>query len=73
MNRWYTLSTFAGDGGSCVLGAGLEFEWRGNKYFMSACSPYQGSLSWEEPLDEIKQMLADIGAEKIYYNCGRMD
>lgn len=73
MSIWYNLSKESGNKGSCVLGAGFEFEWQGDKYFMSACSPYQGSLSWEAHIDTIKEMLEKIGATNIYYNWGRMD
>ena len=73
MDVWYEASKEVGDKGSCVLGAGFEFEWQGDKYFMSACSPYQGSISWETPKDTVKEMLEKIGATKIYYNWGNMD
>ena len=73
MDEWWVLSKLAGDRGSCVLGAGFHFEWNDNKYFMCACSPHQGSISWEKPKDKIEQMLKDIGATNIYYDWGRMD
>ena len=73
MDKWYELSKAIGDKGSCVLGAGFHFEWQGNEYFMSACSPWQGSLSWEAHIDTIKELLKDVGATEIYYNYGRMD
>lgn len=73
MQKWYELSARVGDIGSCVVGAGFKFEWNGDEYFMSACSPYQGSISWENPKDEIKRMLEDIGATNISYNWGSMD
>lgn len=73
MDKWYSLSREVGEQGSCVVGAGFEFEWKGDKYFMPACSPYHGSISWETPKDTIKEMLEKIGATEIYYNWGRMD
>ena len=73
MDEWFVQSSMVGDKGSCVLGAGFRFEWEGDKYFMSACSPYQGSISWEEPKDKIQKMLEDIGATEIYFDYGRMD
>lgn len=73
MDVWYKLSKSEGDKGSCVLGAGFGFEWRDNEYFMSACSPYQGSLSWEVHKDTIKALLEGVGATNIAYNWGRMD
>lgn len=73
MDTWYMLSEKVGDKGSCVLGAGFEFEWQGNKYFMSACSPWQGSISWETNKDDIQKALENIGATNIYYNWGHLD
>lgn len=73
MRTWYNLSKEVGEQGSCVIGAGFEFEWEDNKYFMPACSPHHGSISWETPKDTIKEMLEKIGATNIYYNWGRMD
>lgn len=73
MNTWYELSKEVGDKGSCVLGAGFEFEWQGNKYFMGACSPWQGSISWETHKDVIQNLLENIGATNIYYKWGNID
>jgi hypothetical protein len=73
MDEWFVQSSMVGDKGSCVLGAGFTFEWRGDKYFMNACSPYQGSISWEEPKDKIRNMLEEVGATEIYYKWGNMD
>lgn len=73
MEAWYCQSQANGDDGCCVLGAGFSFEWRGDKYFMCSCSPYQGSLSWELDKNNIQKMLEDIGATNIYYNWGNMD
>ena len=73
MDMWYACSSISGEGGSCVLGAGLDFEWEGDKYFMPAQSPHQGSLSWEKHVDVVKATLKGVGATNIYYNWGRMD
>ena len=73
MDIWYELSSKVGDEGSCVLGAGFKFKWQDKKYFMLACSPYQGSISWEKHKDTIEVLLKDIGAEDIQYDWGRMD
>lgn len=73
MDKWFELSSMVGEKGSCVIGAGFEFEWQGNKYFMTACSPYHGSISWEEPKDTIQKMLEKAGATNIYYHWGNMD
>ena len=73
MDTWYKLSEFEGDKGSCVLGAGFNFTWKEDDYFMCACSPYQGSISWEANKDAVRLMLQGIGAENISYDWGRMD
>lgn len=73
MDAWYKLSETEGEGGSCVIGAGFNFTWNGEDYFMNACSPYQGSLSWEKYKDVVYLMLKGIRAEKINYDWGRMD
>ena len=73
MDVWHDLSKKVGDKGSCVLGAGFKFEWKGDDYFMPAQSPWQGSISWETHKDTIKKMLENIGATEIQYDWGRMD
>ena len=73
MDIWYDLSKKEGNKGSCVLGAGFNFEWQDEKYFMHACSPWQGSISWEAHKDVIHKMLEDIGATNIRYDWGNMD
>ena len=73
MEYWYKKSKEYGDKGSCVLDAGFDFILDGQAYFMSAQSPYQGSLSWESSVDEIERMLQNIGAINVYYDYGNMD
>lgn len=73
MKIWYDLSGNNGDKGCCVLGAGFNFNFKGEKYFMRACSPYQGSLSWERYIGVIQEMLENINATEINYNWGAMD
>ena len=73
MRQWYKMSTAVGDHGSCVIGAGFSFTWNGNEYFMSACSPYQGSISWETNKEDVRKMLEDAGATNIYYDWGCID
>ena len=73
MQKWYQMSTAVGDQGSCVIGAGFSFTWNGDEYFMSACSPYQGSISWETNVEDVRKMLEDVGATNIYYDWGNMD
>lgn len=73
MEIWYELSKSVGDQGSCVIGAGFDFTWRGDDYHMPACSPWQGSISWETHKDKINQVLEAIGATNIHYNWGVID
>ena len=73
MNTWYNLSKEVGDVGSCVLGAGFKFTYKDNPYFMGACSPWQGSISWETHKDTIAKLLEDAGCTNISYDWGMMD
>lgn len=73
MNAWYMLSKAEGDKGCCVIGAGFKFTWNDEDYFMCACSPYQGSVSWEANKDKVETMLREIGATNIIYEWGVMD
>lgn len=73
MVHWFNLSKATGDIGSCVIGAGFNFTYKNVHYFMGACSPYQGSISWETHTDIIKTELQNIGATDISYDWGRMD
>jgi hypothetical protein len=73
MDKWYWWSMMHGDAGSCVLGAGFNFDWNGDEYFMPAQSPYQGSISWESCKDDVKKLLEEIGATNIEYDWGNMD
>lgn len=73
INMWRALQDKVGDVGSCVIGAGFEFDYKDNRYFMSPCSNYQGSISWEINKDDIEHLLELIGATNITYDWGRMD
>lgn len=73
MTAWYEMSEAVGDLGGCVIGAGFNFTYKNKPYFMSACSPWQGSLSWERHKDRVKEMLVEIGATEIRYDWGRLD
>lgn len=73
MTTWYSLSEKVGDFGGCVVGAYLEFVYNGQKYRMSAQSPWQGEGSWTTPLDTVIRMTRESGATDIRWNCGRLD
>lgn len=73
MREWYNRSKKTGDIGSCVLGAGMKFNYNGTEYFMNPCSPWQGSCSWEAHTDWVKKELEKIGCTDVYYDCGHLD
>lgn len=73
MKHWYELSKETGDRGGCVLGAGMNFNYKGIPYRMAACSPWQGEGSWTPHVDTVKKMLSDIGATEIRWDYGRLD
>ena len=71
--KWDDLSAITQHlGGSCTIGDGFEFTYKGTDYFMVP-PPYQGSCIYEHWIDTIKEKLKEIGAENIHYNYGRMD
>ena len=69
---WKLFQEKVGDVGSYVTGAGFEFDYNGQPYFLSPCSRFQGSIAWETNMQEIKCMLEQVGAKGIYYNWGVM-
>lgn len=73
MEKWYIQSRKNGDHGPCVLGAGISCRFEGTKYFIAACSPWQGATSWEHGLNKIINQLRAIGATDISYDPGRAD
>ncbi len=73
MEWWYKASAKVGDIGSCVLGAGFRFNYNGVLYHMAACSPYQGSVSWEQNIGTVRIMLELAGADNIQYEYGNLD
>ena len=73
MMDWYYKSKEYGDVGSCVLGAGFQFEYKGEWYFMPPQGPWQGSCSWEASKDDVKKQLESAGATEITYYWGWMD
>ena len=72
-NIWSQRCKYTGDGGSCVIGEGMEFIYDRQLYKMSPGSPYQGELSWTVSVPLISELLELIGAKEIYMNYGRMD
>ena len=73
MDLWREMSRDVGDVGSCVIGAYLEMDYKGQKYRIHPQSPWQGSMSWEEPMKFIIGCFERIGAENVYYIPGRLD
>nr|WP_173026411.1 hypothetical protein [Aeromonas sp. Ne-1] len=70
---WKEEADFYGDKGACVLGAGFEFTYQNQRYFMPPMSIWQGSVSWEHCKDDIQNQLIEIGASEIRYDYGVMD
>jgi hypothetical protein len=62
-----------GDIGSCVIGAGFNFTYKNLSYRMIPMSKWQGSLTWEKFVKEIREKLEKIGAENIMYDWGMLD
>jgi len=73
MRYWFDCARFYGDEGSCVIGAGFTFKYRGKWYFMRSQSPWQGSISWEHFVGDVQAMLENAGAEDISYDWGVLD
>lgn len=71
--RWTRLANMHGDEGSAVIGAGFYFNYNGQKYKMAPQSKWQGSMSWEAYIEEIKAALEKAGATDIYFDYGNMD
>ena len=72
-DKWSKLSESYGDSGSCVMGAGFTFSYEGTMYFLPPLSCWQGSLSWEHYIDEVRSELEAIGAKNINYDWGVLD
>lgn len=72
-NTWAEWAKEYGDVGSCVLGAGFEFNYEGQRYKMPPTGPWQGSCSWEASRNEVEELLKGAGATNIRYHWGHMD
>lgn len=73
MLRYYELAKQVGDVGACTIGEYIEFRYKEALYRMCPQTPYQGEMSWREPLPEIENLLKTVGATDIYVNYGRLD
>lgn len=73
MNKWYYLSSKTGDKGGCVIGAKMQFNYKGEDYDMAPASPWQGEDSWTPHVEFVKKELESIGATNIYWDCGILD
>lgn len=71
--QWKMFQEQVGDVGSCVVGAGFEFDYKRQPYFLTPCSRFQGSISWERNMEDIRRMLEEVGAKGISYRLGVMD
>lgn len=72
-STWAEWAREYGDVGSCVLGAGFEFDYEGQRYKMPPTGPWQGSCSWEASKDKVEELLKEAGATNIRYHWGHMD
>jgi len=70
---WTDLANSYGDVGPCVIGAGFEFDYNGQAYFLPPLSRWQGSISWEHWKDKIQRELENVGATNVRYDWGTMD
>lgn len=71
--KWTRLANAYGDIGSCVIGAGFEFDFEEKRYFLPPMSMWQGSCSWEASVKEIKADLEAIGCTDVVFHWGIMD
>ena len=71
--QWSEWAREYGDIGSCVIGAGFEFDYEGQRYYMPPIGPWQGSCSWEASKDRVEELLREAGATNIRYHWGIMD
>lgn len=70
---WADKANAYGDKGSCVLGAGFEFSYKGENYKMIPASKWQGSISWEMFSGGVYVRLKKIGATNVRFNVGILD
>lgn len=73
MDYWYEAGHEVGDKGSCVIGEGMFFNYKGEDYWMMPNTGWQGEGSWTPFVPAIKEMLKAAGATDIDWNCGRLD
>lgn len=71
--EWAKRENEYGDVGSCVLGAGFTFKFKGRYYKMPPQGHFQGSCSWEASKDDIQSLLVEAGCEELQYHWGNMD
>lgn len=70
---WEKLCAISKDEGSCAIGYGMLFVYRGVKYKMIPRSNKQGEWSWTQWVDVIKSCLMDVGCTDILWDCGHLD
>lgn len=59
--------------GSCIIGEGIHFDYKGNSYKMCNQGVYQGSIHFEELATKAEQWLAKLGATNMWIDYGRLD
>ena len=74
MAMWEEYSRILGDhDGLCIIGEGVEFNYKGNKYKMFNQSIYQGDRHYRKCAEYARCLLEKLGATDICINMGRLD
>jgi len=73
MQLWYDLGQTVGDQGLCAIGYKMSFRYKDVDYDMSPVTGFQGEYSHVKWVDTIKNLLSNLGATNIHWDCGRLD
>lgn len=74
MDFWEEYSANHGPhAGYCIIGEGIEFDFKGTHYRMHSQCKWQGSVHFEQCAKVVEVLLREIGAEKIRIDYGRLD
>ena len=70
---WQDLIAMTPDEGSCVIGYGMNFKYKGTLYRMIPRSNKQGEYSWNKWVNLIIKYLRMTGCTDIDWDCGHLD
>lgn len=74
MALWTEYSRILGKHeGACIIGEGISFNYKGNKYKMHNQSIYQGDEHFLKGAEYAKKLLEKLGATDIWIDHGRLD